>query len=204
MHGMASEMTMRQHPWIRQRSIWKAAFMAAAAGCDAGTSCAGCEIPEFTVSGGDAAPQQPVAVQVAVGTRAQEAVDLPMEAGRDLASDFANGYSSGSTTAGASDASSDSSPGYTVVRRAYPVASPAVSEGAENRDAAATSSVGGSGEDAAPEESSVAAAVPPEPGLNAILVPVGGAPATPPPPANNVAPMSPRSITYPMPPVPGR
>jgi hypothetical protein len=203
MHRMASEMSMRQHPWIRQRSIWKVAFMAAAAGCDAGTTCAGCQIPEFTVSDGDAAPQASLA-QVAVEPRPQQAVDMSIEAGSDFASYFANGHSSGSVSVGASDASSDPSPGYTVVRRVYPATtSPAVSEGPQNRDAAATSSVGGSGEDAAPDESPVAAAVPPEPGLNAIVVPVVGAPATP-PPANNVAPMSPRSITYPMPPVPGR
>jgi len=49
--------------------------MAAAAGCDAGTSCVGCEIPEFTVSGGDAQPHAP-AVQGPFRNPAPEVVEL--------------------------------------------------------------------------------------------------------------------------------
>jgi hypothetical protein len=194
---------MGQRPSIRQASIWRAALLAVAAGCDAGNACAGCVIPEFTVSDGDAGLQA-APVQVAVQPQqAQAEIDFSEEAGSYDASYSANAPSwlaSGSIPSG----SASEEAGYTVVRRYYAPSNPApaASQSAGIGDGATPASAASSVDAAEPQDTGTPPVPSPQPELNVVLVPLDEPPGAP--PRVNIAPVAPRSIVYPMPPVPGR
>ena len=66
--------------------LWRILALATAAGCDAGAACAGCDFPQFTVSGGDAAVHTTAAIANAPTTPpgpTAEANERPSDATAD-------------------------------------------------------------------------------------------------------------------------
>jgi hypothetical protein len=204
MHSRSEAM---RHPWMSLTNpapfLWMA-LLAALAGCDAGVACGGCEIPQFTFSGGDAAPQTTAArvtsVPEAPTTGGSVNGGVPSRAGSTQA---AGDTGEGGAAQGG---------GYTVVYRdsvreyssgspqatTSAAATPASSQGqSEVPDAAppAASATSAAGTDSASPVASPEAPAPPQE-LNVVVVPTGGAIPDESQRAN-VAPLSPRSITYP-------
>jgi hypothetical protein len=193
------------------RLMMRMALVAVVAGCSAGESCAaGCEMPSFTISGGEDAAVYTTSAPVPVA-RQEPAPVNSAEARREEGSYSASAADQSPSQRGGRAASEADTgdPGYTVVRR---YSQPASNATLAEADASSTtgSAVAGDGamarandagqaEPAAQEEAEVPAGSPPEP-VNIVVV----TPDVPPVavPRTNVASPTPRSVNYPMPPVP--
>jgi hypothetical protein len=179
--------------------------MASIAACDVGTRCAGCDTLQFTMSGVDGADAgaQTTSAQVVTGTRSPPAATF------DDGSEDANGPAvppRGIETSG----TAGNSAGYTVVRREQATtsqgptdaaSSPAAVSGSISADSAILETDGASDDREAPYDSQVP---PGSPAQSELVVAPFGLPAPSVEPKTNVAPTTPRSLNYPMPPVPGR
>jgi len=193
------------------RLIMRMALLAVVASCSAGESCAaGCEVPRFTISAGEDATVYTTSAPLPVARQEPAPVDPSAEARREEGSYSASAADPspsqrGGGAAGEADAGD---PGYTVVRR-YSQATSSATLAETDASSSTASAVAGDGamgraseaghaEPAAQEEAEVPAGSPPEP-VNILVVNPDVPVAVP---RTNVASPTPRSVSYPMPPVP--
>ena len=204
---------MSRGSWLPQSFIVRIALTAVVAGCSAGESCvAGCEMHRFTISGGEDAAVYTTSAPVPVGKQEQAPVDPSVEARREEGS-----YSTYAGhqplpergAGGANEANAGREPGYTVVRR-YSEATPSATLAAADASPTTATAAAGDGAvapsndadqvaSAAHEEAEVPAGPPPEP-INVVVVTSDVPPV--PAPRTNVSSPTPRSVNYPLPPVP--
>jgi hypothetical protein len=176
------------------------ALVATVAGCDAGTACAGCGFPQFTISDGDAATRTTSAA-VSFERHAVSAPAPVLDAGPQQTVAVTPTPREERENATSTPSDDRAGPGYTLIQRNYsssteiePTTAPAGPDVATSAGSAAGAAEAGAA--SAPAESVTEA----PPAVDLVVVPFGGGTAAEVAPKVNVSVETPRSIPYAPPP----